>query len=281
MSVRKLTFGLLAAAALLAGQRGAEAQEQLPVADPFHFDPDFRWFEPVYEADLLDMKASKRASTGWFGSVDRMHLYFSRPEVDILREGVTSDFEQSLDSGYGNRADVGYMLEDGHGWTATFMKISGPNEYESIFQERINRLNTADLNGPGDGDGDTDGNFDRFGQVLPSGDRNLNQFNERAYLLQDSINVLNATSFEINKTWRMEPYHYGGTFEPMVGLRFFNVKDYWQRQRYNRIDPLTGVIQTDINDNPFEVFGQDTASTDNKMFGISWVADTSSIKVAS
>jgi bisphosphoglycerate-independent phosphoglycerate mutase (AlkP superfamily) len=53
----------------------------------------------------------------------------------------------------------------------------------------------------------------------------------------------------------------------MVGLRFFNVKDDWQRQNYNRIDPVTGVIQVDGDDNPFEVFGEDTSNTDNKMFG--------------
>jgi hypothetical protein len=257
MSVRKLTFGLLAAAALLAGQRGAEAQEHLPVADPFHFDPDFRWFEPVYEADLQDMKPSKRASTGWFGTYDRMRLYSSRPEVDILREGNTLDYEQSLDAGWGDRIEAGYMLEDGHGWSATYMNIGGPQKYEELIQERIDRLNTEDLLGPDDDD--DDGNFDRFGQLLPSADRNLTQFNERIYLLQDTVNVFDATSLELMKVWRLEPYHYGGMLEPMMGLRYFDVDDYWQRQDYAR--------GFDLALNPTEAIFVDQAKTSNKMFG--------------
>lgn len=265
MSVRKLTFGLLAAAALLAGQQVVVAQEHLPVADPFHFDPDFRWFEPVYEADLLDMKPSKRASTGWYGSYDRMVLLFSRPDTDILLEPNGSDYSDGFDRGWGNRLELGYMLEKNSGWSATWHNISGPNSYETLLVERLNRLNEEDLAGPdtgddgGDGGGDGGGNFNQFGQLLPSADRNLHYFNERLYELADSVNVLSAHSFEINKTWRMEPYHYGGILEPLVGLRYFGVTDRWQRERYSR-----GV---DIDDNPIETLSHSGASAKNNMFG--------------
>jgi len=266
MSVRKLTFGLLVAAALLAGQRGAEAQEHLPIADPFHFDPDFRWFEPVYAADLMDMKPSKRASTGWYGSYDKMRLYFSRPDVDMLREGNTSDFEDGLDEGWGDRIEVGFMLESGSGWSASYMNIGGPQAYETIFQERINRLNTEANIGP-DEDDDS-GNFGRFGLLLPSADRNNFELNERIYELQDSINVFNGSSMEINKTWRLEPYHYGGMLEPLIGLRYIDLNDYWQQEDYQRFQGLGNLVQLEDPDgNPYEVYTRNRARTDNKMFG--------------
>jgi len=82
MSVRKLTASLLTALVLLGGVASVGAQEYAPVADPFAFDPDFQWFEPVYDMDLADMKPNKRAHNGWFGTYDRMNMYFSRPETD-------------------------------------------------------------------------------------------------------------------------------------------------------------------------------------------------------
>lgn len=266
MSVRKLTFGLLVAAALLAGQRGAEAQEHLPVADPFHFDPDFRWFEPVYAADLMDMKPSKRASTGWYGAYDKMRLYSSRPDVAILREGNTGDFEDGLDPGWGDRFDFGYMTDDGHGWSATYMNIAGPAAYDTVLQERINRLNTAD-NIPPAADDDS-GTFGRFGQLLPSADRNNFELRERVYELQDSINVFSGSSFELNKTWRMEPYHYGGMLEPLIGLRYIDLTDYWQTEDYQRFAGLGNLVQlVDPNGDPIEIYTRNEARTQNKMFG--------------
>jgi hypothetical protein len=80
------------------------------------------------------------------------------------------------------------------------------------------------------------------------------------YELQDSINVLDATSFEINKTWRLQPYHYGGILEPLIGLRYFSVQDYYQEQAYTRI------IDED-NDIFDESLLTDSATTNNHMFG--------------
>ena len=81
MSVRKLASGVLAALALLGGAVIADAKDPINVVDPFEFDPDFRWFEPVYDLDLLDMKPEKRAHTGWFATYDRLNLYAGRPDV--------------------------------------------------------------------------------------------------------------------------------------------------------------------------------------------------------
>ena len=111
MSVRKLTARICGSLVLLCGLASAEAQhvtgEHFPVADPFQFDPDFRWFEPIYDMDLADMKPKKRANTGWFATYDRTNLYGSRPDLDRPQDGDTL-----LDSGWGNRYEIGFMLPD-------------------------------------------------------------------------------------------------------------------------------------------------------------------------
>ena len=40
-------------------------------------------------------------------------------------------------------------------------------------------------------------------------------------------------SYELSKTWRLEPYHYGGILEPMVGVRWFRVEDTSTQQNFN------------------------------------------------
>ena len=42
----------------------------------------------------------------------------------------------------------------------------------------------------------------------------------------DSINQLKMTSFELNKIWRLKPYHNGTILEPIVGYRYFKTKDW-------------------------------------------------------
>ncbi len=51
-------------------------------------------------------------------------------------------------------------------------------------------------------------------------------------MLGDSLNVGSYSSFEVNKTFRMEPYRYGGILEPLVGLRYSQFKDYSLNQNY-------------------------------------------------
>lgn len=247
MSVRKLTFGLLAAAALLAGPRAVEAQEHLPVTDPFYFDPDFRWFEPVTDVDLLDMKPKKRANTGWFGTFDRMKLYVSRPE--IFREVDSNEFYSDFDAGYGNRIEVGYMLPEDTGWMASFTNMSGPRSYERLLVERLNRRNEDE--------------FDQDPGDPPILDPNNPEFGRRVYELKDSLNVMTLEQFELNKTWRLEPYHYGGILEPFVGVRYMELKDRFQRQTYNE------GFAVDIEDNiiPIETLLTRSNITENDMFG--------------
>ncbi|MEZ6075370.1 MAG: hypothetical protein R3C56_06780 [Pirellulaceae bacterium] len=80
----------------------------------------------------------KRANTGWFATYDRTHLWVSRPATEASAN--TGDF------GWGNRFDVGFMTTERTGWFASFRHISGPNMYDNIYQERLNRVNTDDTN---------------------------------------------------------------------------------------------------------------------------------------
>ena len=106
MSVRKLTASLLTTLVItLGGVAPIAAQDRTPIlADPFAFDPDFRWFEPVNDLDLADLKPQKRAHSGWFATYDRLALYGSRPETDDPNAS-----EVKLDRGWGHRYQIGYM----------------------------------------------------------------------------------------------------------------------------------------------------------------------------
>ena len=142
MSVRKLTAGVFAILAMLGSITGADAQDpstKLPPADPFAFDPDFRWFEPVYDMDLADMKAKHRAPTGYFGTYDRLRLYASRPETDNPQASETK-----IDSGYGHRYEVGYMTQKNSGFTFTYTEM-GVAEADTVRFEAANRVNTTAL----------------------------------------------------------------------------------------------------------------------------------------
>jgi hypothetical protein len=65
-------------------------------------------------------------------------------------------------------------------------------------------------------------------------DANDEQMGTRAYILGDSLNVVNFSSFELNKTWRRRPYRYGGILEPMVGFRYSTFNDFALNQSYSR-----------------------------------------------
>src|SRR5439155_2500467 len=80
--------------------------------------------------------------------------------------------------------------------------VNGPNETfaNSESQERVQALDTA-------------GTQQQF--LFPTA--------------VDSINQLKMTSFELNKVWRLKPYHNGTILEPLVGYRYFNVRDYFRR----------------------------------------------------
>ena len=225
MSVRKLTAGVLAILAMLGSITGANAQDHsknLPPADPFAFDPDFRWFEPVYDMDLADMKSKHRAPTGYFGTYDRLNLYASRPETND-NQGA----ENKLDDGWGHRYEVGFMTPKKSGWTFTYTEL-GVAEGNFVREEAANRVNTvAEVTNVG---------LDSFPFEL-----NVPGTNYRFFDVGDSTNIFNFESYELNKTWRMEPYHYGGILEPFIGVRWMRLDDINQSTRLFTDGDITGI----------------------------------------
>ena len=255
MSVRKLTAGLLTALAIALGTSSTtNAQEFAPFVDPFAFDPDFHWFEPVYDIDLAGMKSKNRAPYGWFGTYDRLNFYGSRPELD-----EPNISERMLDSGWGNRYEFGYMLPDeDNGWMFTWT-ATNIGAFHQIRRERLNRINTDQLTGGGTNVGPP------FGEIVPQREQNNRGYNERFFDVTDTENVFSYDSYELNKTWRLEPYHYGGILEPLVGVRWIRLKD------INAFQSYTNANDTDLV--PYTAFPNaeqlltDTAVTENEMFG--------------
>lgn len=258
MSVQKLTLGLMVTVAIFCATQTASAQtgEYLPFADPMEFDPDFRWFEPVTAMDLADMRPRQRASTGWFAGFDKMNLYISRPE------NVPSYYQ--LDDGWGDRVDIGYMTEDHHGWLASFMNINGPNATRTTRRERINRVNPDDVLGA---DTDDDASLDLRGQLLPKSDRNAPGLSERVYFPGTSLNILEMNSIELNKTFRLEPYHYGGVLEPMIGLRYMHIEDVFFSSNYASTEDFPTPTLINPDEDPTEQLVKDLANAENQMFG--------------
>lgn len=140
MSVRKLTANLLTLLVMLTAAatiaRAQDPHKYFPPADPLAFDPDFQWFEPVYDLDLADMKAKQRASTGWYATYDRLLLYGSRPDLnepDITRTRI--------DRGWGHRYQIGYMIpHEDHGFQFVWTNHSVGKSFVRI-REKQNRYN--------------------------------------------------------------------------------------------------------------------------------------------
>ncbi len=225
MSLLNLAWRVIAAVTVMVASPSLMAQGRNlpngpayhPFAEPLEFDPDWQFFAPVDVDSMLEKSPRKRAHTGWFATYDRTNMWVSRPETEASRN--TGDF------GWGNRFDVGFMTGERTGWLASFRHMGGPNVYDTIYQERINRVNTDDTNSLTD-------------PVQPFIDVNDPQLGTRVYVLEDSLNVFSMSNFEINKTWRREPYRYGGIIEPMVGFKYATVDDFAVNESYNRFTNL-------------------------------------------
>ncbi len=234
---RALRFVLLAAATASGG--AAQGQIYHPFAEPLRFDPDYQLFAPVQTEDLREMSARHRANVGWFLTYDRLHQGFSRPRNET---GFGS-----IDFSWGNRWEAGWQTDHG-GWMASVSRIQGPNAYFSTFQSRLNLFEDDD-------DGDP------TNPLFPAGNRNDPQTQERSYDLVNSFNMGSFSNVEFNKTWRFEPYRYGGIFEPLVGIRYSDFKDLARDDDYF-------VTLTDLDGGPtgvFETLTIDTNTTYNRM----------------
>jgi hypothetical protein len=248
-----------------------------PFIDPFTFESDLQFFAPA-DVDRINSEITD-ASTGWFATYDRAYIYMTRPQAE--ESSVQGDFT------WGNRIDLGYMTDEQHGWQISFMHIDGPNNYHLNQVERINVvLPTDQFNFPLDGinlrGGQQGGQPPAAGAQAQPGfpirDRNNPVTNARDYILRDSINVADLSSFELNKTFRIDPLHYGSIIEPFFGFKYYSYNDYFENDRYSRFDTLTGLLvySTDAFGFPppppianigIEQFDSLRAQFENHMFG--------------
>ena len=219
MSMFNQVCRLVAILALAAIPSTVRGQAWHPFADPMEFDPDYQFFAPVDADYLEELAPRKRARVGWFGTYDRSYTLVSRSN----QEGGGGDFT------WANRYEFGFMNQKDSGWLFTHRHMGGPNVYDRVRQPRINEVNTTDT-----------GNV--VTPIFPSEERNDPIYQERIYILGDSLNVGSYSSFEVNKTFRMEPYRYGGILEPLVGLRYSSFQDYSLNQSYltTTFQPSTG-----------------------------------------
>lgn len=224
MSIKRITSWLLGSFAILVLVPGIRAQEHHPFIDPGYFDSDLQFFAPASD---IDDYGGPVLRTGWFGSYDRMYLRVSRPD-DV-------DSYTDMDRTWGNRWDLGYMVDDvnmDHGWLFSYMHVDGPNSLDTVRQERINRVNEDD-------EGlvvDDDGVIELDDVVVPPDDRNTIGPPNRArfYNVADSLNVAKLNSVEVNKLFRMEPLNQGGLLEPFLGFRYVRLESWYQDQEYRR-----------------------------------------------
>lgn len=222
MSVLKIARRLVAIVALVAVSPAVMGETFHPFAEKIDYNPDWQFFAPVDLDELSQMPSRKRANVGWYAAYDRTYMWTSRPE--------TEQSKAFGDSAHGNRWDVGFMTSNRSGWLASFRHIGGPNEYHNVYQQRINIVNE---NNP---------------PIIPQIDENDRTYGSRVYILGDSVNVAGVSNYEINKVWRREPYRYGGTIEPMVGLKYMVFNDTALNQSYFRSFNLIsdpGAISTD------------------------------------
>jgi len=124
--------------------------------------------------------------------------------------------------------EVGYMQGDPSGWQAVLWHVNGPNVHfnNAASQELVTTLD---------------------GLVA------LPQVVDTAF---DSINQLKMSSFELNKVWRKKTLHNGAVVEPLVGYRYMNVRDFFQRETNTEVPvlvpPLTEFFQKDTISSVFE-----------------------------
>jgi len=222
------TFVLTAAA--MAGQLGFADSGYHPFSEPVDFDPDWQLFAPMQLQDIEDLSPRQRAPYGLYLTYDRIYTGMSRPEVN----GAS----YLMDATWGNRWDFGWMNRRESGWSFSYQVVTGPNVYNGYEQLRLNGFTDT-----------TQGNNNNNGLPFrPAAFDNDLYTLERTYDVLQSVNVGDYSSFEANKTWRMEPYRYGGMLEPLIGLRYVKFVD------TARSDDYRSFLQNDPND-PTAILG--------------------------
>jgi len=197
MSIKHIISWLVAGAIVLGFQSSLWAQRVQPFG-PVDFDVDTQPFAPV---DVNQLGGPMPANTGFFFTYDRLYTSMNRSN-----DFVQDDF--GGDDSWGNRYEIGYMSDesvhfDGSGWLVSVLHIDGP-KLKPDREDYIYQVGT--VNG------------------RPFGFYDETAFRERP------LNNASAGGVEVLKTWRTKPLHYGSYIEPMIGVRWFYLKDKGYRQ---------------------------------------------------
>lgn len=221
MSITRFTSVLAALVTAL----GLAPSVHAELFKPFEFpaiETDFQFFAP---ADVDTFGGGPKHKTGWFATYDRVYINVQRPLDAYNLSNKMGDFT------WGNRFDLGYVDDDGKGWLFTGWHIDGPNENNVLLQERINRFVT--------GSPDDDPALD------PWRDNNLRLTGDRDYLVTNSINTMDLSGVELNRTWLKKQLMHGAWVEPFGGFRYVKIIDFYRRDIYTRfvypagpVDPL-------------------------------------------
>lgn len=202
---RSWLFALLGLAALASSAR-AQYTDFEHLGD---YDPDYQFFEP---AEPDNYGGFPPPNTGWYGGYQRMFINGSRPRFEPSH--TQGDF------GWGNKIDIGYMTEAGHGWSFTGMGMgNGVNVNNVTFKPRLAFDPSQTYYSPY-----TQNSATLFDQGNPNYDPRIDQD-----IMVNSLNSFEFSSWEINRVWRLEPGHHGGIIEPFIGFRYSNLDDHTQR----------------------------------------------------
>jgi hypothetical protein len=243
-TIKRAVAGLTAIMSLSTALPSEAAQPFHPFAESMDIDPDYQWFAPVDMQELNELSARKRANRGWFVAYDRLHFGLDRPD--------TVAQNSKIDMTWGNRWDFGFMSEKDRGWLFSFTHVSGPNVYDDTRIVRGPLPTTAANQTP---QNIFLTSFPAFISRFPFDPA----FGDGTFLNRRSVNVASLSSFEANKTWRFEPYRYGGILEPLIGFRYMQFNDYDVDQRYEGIRSITtGLVIIDQ-------FSRTVTRTDNQM----------------
>src|SRR5438477_524487 len=188
-----------------------------PFIDPGYFQSDFQFFAPP---EINDFGGEEKPNTGFYVTFDRTDVAVSRP-IDRFSFGS----QNKADFTWGNRMELGYMKGDPSGWQGVLWHVNGPNE----------NFSSADVN-----------QYVQNTAATPS----TSQFQFPQEI--QSLNQLKMTSFELNKVWRLKPYHNGTILEPLLGYRYMNVRDYFRRDSLTEVPFSTTNAKNDPgNDETF------------------------------
>lgn len=169
---------------------------------------------------------------GIYFAYDRARMNVSRP--DQSPGNLNGDWT------WGNRFDFGYMTEEAGGWACSVWKIDSPNQFI---------VNT---------------NVNRNGEVIPD------LLGDPVGPVQNTINDMELYSFEVNRVWRLAPTHRGAILEPLLGVRFIRLTDYFSQQDYQAIReaaPVNGPANGAIALDQADIYTVDGFKNANDIFG--------------